>query len=108
MLWSRVPHTAYCCSRCLRLLWSKPVVAEDPGDVRVESEGSRTEVKRGIGLTPGDNTGLRFNMTPGIGLHVGEYSTGGLAREEVAVRLRTLETLVDELEARLAGAENPY
>ena len=89
------------------LLWSKPVVAQDTGDVRVESEGSRTEVKRGIVLTPGDNTGLRFNMTPGIGLHVVEYSTGGLAREEVAVRLRTLETLVDELEARL-GAENPY
>jgi hypothetical protein len=64
-------------------------------------------VKRGIVVTPGNKTGLRFNMIPGTGLHVVEYSTGGLAREEVALRLRTLETLVDELEAKLAGAENP-
>ncbi len=64
-------------------------------------------MKRGIVVTPGNKTGLRFNMIPGTRLHVVEYSTGGLAREEVALRLRTHETLVDELEAKLAGAENP-
>jgi hypothetical protein len=81
-------------------------------DIRAEGAGLVTEAKRGILVSAGNQTTLTFNMKPGEGLHIVEYSTGGLAREEVAVRLRDLEakraeqeSLIAELEARINELE---
>lgn len=66
-------------------------------DVRIEGEGVTTEVKRGVRNYPTGQPALHLNflVRAGQGLHVVEYSTGGLAREEVAARLSRLETIVE-------------
>lgn len=69
-------------------------------DVRVEGEGVITEVKQGIHVFPrgeGD-TNLHFIMRPGQGVHIVEYATGGLSREEIATRLARLENVVSQLQ----------
>jgi hypothetical protein len=69
-------------------------------DVRVEGEGVITEVKQGIHVFPkgeGD-TSLHFIMRPGQGVHIVEYATGGLSREEIATRLARLEAVVSQLQ----------
>jgi hypothetical protein len=68
-------------------------------DVRAEGDGIITEVKRGILVTAGNRTRLSFNFEPGEGLHIVEYSVGGLAREEVAARLSAVETSALRCEA---------
>lgn len=66
-------------------------------DVRVEGEGLITEVKRGIHVFADQKTELTFDVRPGKGVHIVEYATGGLSREEVAARLAKLEAQVAEL-----------
>ena len=61
-------------------------------DVRVEGEGVRTEVKRGMRVFAGREAPVQVVLQTGTGLHVVEYATGGLAREEVATRLNRLES----------------
>jgi hypothetical protein len=60
-------------------------------DVRVEGEGLVTQAKRGFLVIDGQDVSVTFIVRPGRGMHVVEYSEGGLAREEVAVRLSALE-----------------
>jgi hypothetical protein len=60
-------------------------------DVRVEGEGLLTEVKRGVRVFAGQKTDLIFQVKPGKGVHIVEYATGALPREEVAARLEKLE-----------------
>lgn len=66
-------------------------------DVRIEGEGVTTEVKRGVRNYPRSQPALHLNflVRAGQGLHMVEYATGGLAREEVAARLSRLETIVE-------------
>jgi hypothetical protein len=66
-------------------------------DVRVEGEGIVTEIKRGIHVFNGQRTEIVFDVRPGKGVHIVEYATGGLSREEVAARLAKLEAEVAEL-----------
>lgn len=66
-------------------------------DVRVEGEGIVTEVKRGVTLAGPKNMTLDFILRPGQGVHVVEYATGALAREEVAQKIAALEAAVTEL-----------
>lgn len=66
-------------------------------DVRVEGEGLVTEVKRGVRVFAGQKTDLIFQMKPGKGVHIVEYGTGALPREEVAARLEKLESQVAAL-----------
>jgi hypothetical protein len=68
-------------------------------DVRVEGDGIVTEMKRGVTLAGSKNMTLNFIVRPGQGVHVVEYATGGLAREEVAERLGALEAQVAELKS---------
>ena len=71
-------------------------------DVRVEAEGLVTEAKRGVRvLTDGSHT-VNFVVRPGKGMHVVEYATGGLAREEVATRLGALEAAMAKLQPAAA------
>lgn len=67
-------------------------------DVRVEGDGIVTEVKRGVQVFPGRDGSLIAVVRPGQGAHIVEYSTGGLAREEVAARIAKLEAAVAELQ----------
>lgn len=66
-------------------------------DVRVEGEGLVTEVKRGVRVFAGQKTDLIFQVKPGKGVHIVEYATGALPREEVAARLEKLESQVAAL-----------
>lgn len=66
-------------------------------DVRVEGDGIVTEMKRGVTLAGPKNMTLNFVVRPGEGVHVVEYATGGLAREEVAQKIAALEAAVAEL-----------
>jgi len=66
-------------------------------DVRVEGEGLVTEVKRGVHVFAGQKTDLTFQMRTGKGVHIVEYATGALPREEVAARLEKLEAQVAAL-----------
>jgi hypothetical protein len=85
-------------------------------DVRIEGEGIITEVKRGILVTAGNQNEIWFSLQLGEGIHIVEYSVGGLAREEVAVRLGLVErriadlmslpTIQDSLEARGVTVES--
>jgi hypothetical protein len=83
-------------------------------DLRAEAPGLVTEVRRGVHAVnpalqaPGM---VEFVMRAGQGVRVVEYAEGGLAREEVARRLRELEAAVaallgavDSLRAELAEA----
>ena len=76
-------------------------------DIRVEGEGIVTEVKRGIQVFAGRDQGVVFNFKAGEGLHMVEYSTGGLAREEVAAQLSYLRGAVDELKNVTGMADIP-
>ena len=67
-------------------------------DVRVEGEGIVTEVKRGVHVYPGRDGSLRFVVRPGAGVHIVEYATGGLSREEIAARIEKLEAAVTQLQ----------
>jgi hypothetical protein len=60
-------------------------------DVRVEGDGMLTQVRRGVLVTALNQTNLHVAMELGEGVRSVEYSTGALAREEVADRLRALE-----------------
>jgi len=66
-------------------------------DVRVEGEGLVTEVKRGVHAFAGQKTEVTFQVRSGQGVHVVEYATGALPREEIAARLAKLEAQVAEL-----------
>ena len=76
-------------------------------DVRVEDEEVVTEGRRGIHIIGGQSTGLQVIVQPGQGLHVVEYATGGLTREEVAARLHRLERIVADLRPDPAGRGDP-
>jgi hypothetical protein len=67
-------------------------------DVRVEGDGVVTEVKRGINVFSDREINLNFLMRAGTGVHVVEFATGGLTREEVAARLQKLEAEVAQLQ----------
>ena len=67
-------------------------------DVRVEGDGLVTEVKRGVQVNAQNRLELHFVMRPGQGVHIVEYATGGLAREEVAARLARLDSVVAVLQ----------
>ena len=75
-------------------------------DVRVEAEGLRTEVKRGVRVLDGQSTNVTFVVRRGTGVHIVEYATGGLSREEVAARLSAAETSIGRLQ-RLADSTRP-
>ena len=68
-------------------------------DVRIEGEGLITESKRGMRILPNQEMKLSFEVRPGKGLHIIEYATGGLSREEVALRLTAVEASVSALKA---------
>ncbi len=67
-------------------------------DIRIEGAGFVTEVKRGVHLFADRNAQLTAVVRPGEGVHIVEYATGGLAREEVAARLEKLEAAVARLQ----------
>ena len=56
-------------------------------DVRLEGEGFFTEIKRGIRVFPDQATQALFTPRRGAGIHIVEYATGSLPREEIAQRL---------------------
>ncbi len=76
-------------------------------EIRVEGEAVVTELKRGILVTSGNETHVDFAMKEGKGVHIVEYATGPLPREEVTSRLGALEAavarLTTTLEARMTG-----
>ena len=67
-------------------------------DVRAEGDGAVTEEKRGVHVFAGRSVDLYFDLRLGKGVHIVEYATGGLSREEVAARLGKLETAVTQLQ----------
>jgi hypothetical protein len=75
-------------------------------DIRVESDGAVTEVKRGVHVIAGQTLQLQFALHPGKGVHIVEYATGGLSREEVAARLNRLDAAVDSLRTAVAAAHH--
>lgn len=70
-------------------------------DVRVEAEGTVTEVKRGVPVFAGRDETVVIVSKPGEGLHIVEYAVGCITREEVAARLAKLEADVSRLRAEL-------
>ena len=72
-------------------------------DIRIEGEGIVTEMKRGVLVTPGNTTVVTLEVKAGKGVHIVEYATGSVPREEVAVRLQALEVAVSKLTAALEG-----
>lgn len=75
-------------------------------DIRVESEGALTEVKRGVQVIGGRTLQLQFALRAGQGVHIVEFATGGISREEVAARLQRLEAALAELQ-RAAAPRRP-
>lgn len=69
-------------------------------EVRCEGEGMVTVVKRGILVLAKSATEVQCHMTSGQGVHVVEYATGALSREEIAARLSKLEAAVEELKKK--------
>lgn len=70
-------------------------------DVRVEGEGMVTAVKRGINVTEsGAGVDVHVPMLAGQGVHIVEYATGALSREQIADTLRSLEARIAKLEAK--------
>ena len=67
-------------------------------DVRAEGDGAVTEEKRGVHVFADRSVDLYFDLRLGKGVHIVEYATGGLSREEVAARLGKLETAVTQLQ----------
>lgn len=88
----------WCCVRTL------PVGSYD---VRVEAEGLVTQVKRGVRILDGQAADISFVGKKGTGLHVVEYATGGLSREEVAARLTALEAAVTKLQQAMPKGPAP-
>lgn len=77
-------------------------------DVRVESEGAVTEVKKGVPVFADRDERVSIVIRPGQGVHIVEYAVAGLSREEVAVRLAKLEAATEQLRADLeAMREEP-
>ncbi len=76
-------------------------------DIRIEGEGIVTEMKRGVLVTPGNTTRVTLEVKAGKGVHIVEYATGSLPREEVAVRLQALEAAVSKLTAAVEGMKKP-
>ena len=74
-------------------------------DVRAEGAGMITEVKRGVHVFGGQNLELIFALQAGQGVHIVEYATGGLSREEIAARLARLDSAVAALQ-RAVQARN--
>jgi hypothetical protein len=74
-------------------------------DVRVEGEGLQTLVKRGVSLTKGGEAQLLMDMRPGQGVHIVEYATGGLSREEMAARLMAAEKAIADLTKLVAALQ---
>lgn len=85
------------------LFSDKRITQVPPGayDVRVEGDGAVTEVKRGIHVFANREIDLVFLIHAGKGVHIVEYATGGLSREEVAARLEKLEASVAQLQKAL-------
>ncbi len=69
-------------------------------DVRVETEGMFTEVKKGVQVFEQDRR-VEFVLRPGEGVHIVEIAEGGLAREEVAARLRALEAGLEQIKGEI-------
>jgi hypothetical protein len=68
-------------------------------DIRLEGDGMRTLVKRGIHVKAGEETPVIGGpMVAGTGVKIVEYATGGLSREEMAARLAKLEAALAELQ----------
>ena len=80
------------------LTWS---VAPGVYDVRLEADGAVTEVKQGITVIEGQRVSLLGRMQAGEGLHTVEYATGGVTREELAVRLARLDEAMTGLQREL-------
>jgi hypothetical protein len=76
-------------------------------DVRVEGDGLVTEVKRGVLVTERDRLDLRYIMRTGKGVHIVEYATGGLSREEVAAHLARLDSSVAALQRDVQATKRP-
>jgi hypothetical protein len=70
-------------------------------EVRVEGDGIITEVKRGLHVFDGQTTSIRFEVKRGTGVHIVEYATGGLSREEVAAQLSDHSAELAVLQAQL-------
>jgi hypothetical protein len=68
-------------------------------EVRVEGEGVVTEMKRGILVTSGNRMHVTFDMKAGKGVHIVEYATGPLPREEITSRLSAVEAALAKLTA---------
>jgi hypothetical protein len=83
--------------------WNSPALPVGIYDVRVAGEGLVTEVKHGIRNFDGQFTNVPFLTRPGSGIHVVEYATGGLAREEVAARLSALEVGLTKIQQPAGG-----
>jgi hypothetical protein len=66
-------------------------------DVRLEGEGFVTEIKRGIRVFPDQATQALFTPRRGAGIHIVEYATGSLPREEIAQRLAKIEASLAEV-----------
>lgn len=64
-----------------------------------------TQVKRGLLVTAQNQNSVRFVMELGEGVRTVEYSTGALAREEVAARLSALDATDTTIRERLATLE---
>lgn len=69
-------------------------------DVKEEGEGVGTIVKRGVIVSSGSNTDLKFLMKAGKGVHVVDYPTGAASADDVATRLAKLEAAVKELQRK--------
>ncbi len=67
-------------------------------DVRVEGEGLSTDIKRGVQVFAGRDGVLQFVARPGKGVHIVEYATGGLSREEIAARIEKLEATMAQVQ----------
>ncbi len=80
------------------LTWS---VTPGVYDVRLEADGAVTEVKQGITVIEGQQVSLLGRMQAGEGLHIVEYATGGVTREELAVRLARLDEAMTGLKREL-------
>jgi hypothetical protein len=60
-------------------------------EVKIEGEGAETFVKRGIILTHNNTTQVTFPLKAGQGIHIIEYPTGAVSKDDIATRLAKLE-----------------
>lgn len=91
--------------KCRATIWSADkgyLLAPGSYDVRVEGVGAITVVKNGVAVNPLETRELTFDLKPGQGVRIIEYATGGLAREEIAVRIKQLEAAIQELKLKAA------